>query len=791
MAYLGHSPTQAGSFIEVDDFGSSFNGSTVAFTLQVGSTDITPNAQNLLVVLDGVVQMSGSAYSVSGSTITFTEAPASGTDLYCLLMGQSASVGQGTIGAAELKVSGNGSSGQVLTSDGDGTFSWATDTEPYLPLAGGTMTGAINLGSQNITNGGTITGTFVGNITGNVTGNTSGTAATVTEAAQSAITSVGTLTGLTVAHNNITLQGTGETQLLINAASGNNPGIRFQENSANKWTIGNDQSNDSLFFYDFGASATRFSINSSGNATFAGGVAINGASIGSHKLVVDNGTSSLNRGNSAGDILDVRGQNTSQMKVTTTAFTVTPEATFSDNLNVDGDAKRIYVRSNDYELVSIGMAGSSGSALDQGYFRMKNAGTNTIALHSASSSYFTNGLSIGTSSINSNATLHVRQNSSGQSSSSNNTQITVENSGSAGIQILTGTTSVGGIWVGDSNGSETGGKLYYSNNSDGWTFFNQGSVQSCDIGLSMVNFYNNDSGSAGSNLKQLSLGKSDNTYWNSTNSGTFTGALISNSHNDAGTACGIAFTHRTGSSGISYIVSRNEGADASSLHFGTRGTGGVDSRMTIGKDGEVTLSAASNNKASINVVASGSGQAPNDAKVYVQKNSSNDWSFFSSAGGDNYGFKTNGSGAHAIYVTNHSASGAQTFRVEYDGDILAANTSIASISDRRLKKEITNASSQWDDIKALNFVNYKWKKSTGMDDSIKYLGLVADEVESVSPGLIKIDAQSKEDIEAGVEDPEYKTVKYSIVWMKAVKALQEAMDKIETLEAKVEALENA
>ena len=43
-----------------------------------------------------------------------------------------------------------------------------------------------------------INGTFVGNITGNVTGNASGTAATVTGAAQSNITSVGTLTGLTI-----------------------------------------------------------------------------------------------------------------------------------------------------------------------------------------------------------------------------------------------------------------------------------------------------------------------------------------------------------------------------------------------------------------------------------------------------------------------------------------------------------------------------------------------------------------------------------------------------------------
>lgn len=45
---------------------------------------------------------------------------------------------------------------------------------------------------------GTITATLTGNVTGNVTGNASGTAATVTGAAQSAITSVGTLTGLTV-----------------------------------------------------------------------------------------------------------------------------------------------------------------------------------------------------------------------------------------------------------------------------------------------------------------------------------------------------------------------------------------------------------------------------------------------------------------------------------------------------------------------------------------------------------------------------------------------------------------
>ena len=96
----------------------------------------------------------------------------------------------------------DGSANQYLKTDGSGALSWGTDTttdSTKLPLAGGTMSGDINLGTNDITNGGTITGTFSGNLTGNVTGNASGTAATVTGAAQTNITSLGTLTGLTVA----------------------------------------------------------------------------------------------------------------------------------------------------------------------------------------------------------------------------------------------------------------------------------------------------------------------------------------------------------------------------------------------------------------------------------------------------------------------------------------------------------------------------------------------------------------------------------------------------------------
>jgi len=64
-------------------------------------------------------------------------------------------------------------------------------------------------------------GTLTGNVTGNVTGNASGTAATVTTAAQSSITSLGTLTTLTVDNviiNGSTIGHTGDTDLITVAS---------------------------------------------------------------------------------------------------------------------------------------------------------------------------------------------------------------------------------------------------------------------------------------------------------------------------------------------------------------------------------------------------------------------------------------------------------------------------------------------------------------------------------------------------------------------------------------------
>ena len=87
MGYIGREPTNSGEFLLIDDISGDFNGSEVNFTLKVGLLNITPAAANTVIALDGVLQEATTAYSISGSTITFTEAPDTGLSFYGVLAG--------------------------------------------------------------------------------------------------------------------------------------------------------------------------------------------------------------------------------------------------------------------------------------------------------------------------------------------------------------------------------------------------------------------------------------------------------------------------------------------------------------------------------------------------------------------------------------------------------------------------------------------------------------------------------------------------------------------------------
>ena len=167
---------------------------------------------------------------------------------------------------------------------------------------------------------------------------------------------------------------------------------------------------------------------------------------------------------------------------------------------------------------------------------------------------------------------------------------------------------------------------------------------------------------------------------------------------------------------------------------------------------------------------------------------------------------------------------AGRFLVRDSSNVQNTNNSYGAISDERIKQDITDANSQWDDIKALKVRNFKLKTNT----SKTQIGVIAQELETAGMnGLVEDSPPEKEDVAlhsdfgtvvSGTADngatPIYekdekgnntdkiigyediftagqnkKEVKYSVLYMKSIKALQEAMTRIETLETKVKALE--
>ena len=169
---------------------------------------------------------------------------------------------------------------------------------------------------------------------------------------------------------------------------------------------------------------------------------------------------------------------------------------------------------------------------------------------------------------------------------------------------------------------------------------------------------------------------------------------------------------------------------------------------------------------------------------------------------------------NSVFITMGDSTTTR-FNVHADGDVDNHDNFFGQISDQRIKSNITDANSQWDDIKAIKFRNFERK-----DDIAQYgngkkiqIGVVAQEIETVSPGLVRETEPTADDIkmssefgtlyEDGDTIPEdknigdiktttgekVKAVAYSVLYIKAAKALQEAMARIETLETKVAALE--
>ena len=106
MAYVGKVPL-TGAYQILDDISGSFTGSTAGpFNLTVSGTAVSPETEaSVIISVSGVVQQPVSAFTISGSQITFTGNPASSDTFFGIVLGNTFDIGtptDSTVTAASL-----------------------------------------------------------------------------------------------------------------------------------------------------------------------------------------------------------------------------------------------------------------------------------------------------------------------------------------------------------------------------------------------------------------------------------------------------------------------------------------------------------------------------------------------------------------------------------------------------------------------------------------------------------------------------------------------------------------
>ena len=157
-------------------------------------------------------------------------------------------------------------------------------------------------------------------------------------------------------------------------------------------------------------------------------------------------------------------------------------------------------------------------------------------------------------------------------------------------------------------------------------------------------------------------------------------------------------------------------------------------------------------------------------------------------------YRTNTSATQGILAlySDHGSTADLQWLVYGDGDTASDTGSYGTISDNRLKTNIVAYKDPTDDLMAINVIKYDLSKtSTGIDDnsdpiivdrdeSKTMTGWDAQQVQSVKPGFVKLDA------ERGIL-----SVKSSVFVPLLHRGFQVHEDKLTALEARVAALEAA
>ena len=127
------------------------------------------------------------------------------------------------------------------------------------------------------------------------------------------------------------------------------------------------------------------------------------------------------------------------------------------------------------------------------------------------------------------------------------------------------------------------------------------------------------------------------------------------------------------------------------------------------------------------------------------------------------------SGNTVTYYINGNDTGAARFYIFTNGNMVNTNNSYGAISDISLKENIVDATPKLADLMNVKIRHFNHKSDP---DKAKQIGVVAQELETVFPGLIDHDKDG------------IKSVKYSVFVPMLIKAIQELTTRLAALENK-------
>jgi uncharacterized coiled-coil protein SlyX len=233
------------------------------------------------------------------------------------------------------------------------------------------------------------------------------------------------------------------------------------------------------------------------------------------------------------------------------------------------------------------------------------------------------------------------------------------------------------------------------------------------------------------------------------------------------------------------------GARIQALTDGTPGTNDMPGRLVFSTTADGASSPTEhlriNEKGTFHFSTNGSYTAASGAYNEIYQTNNNVVALYSRHTNTNpYGYQifydvaTNNTANEFLYCSDISAL---RLAIRSNGGISNFQANNVNLSDINSKKDISPAADTWECIKEWEIVNYRYKDQP--DDADLNLGVIAQQVAENCPEVITIFQEAKPATEDRPAQEERLGVKEQQMYWMAIKALQEAIAKIETLEGMV------